>query len=101
MRLTSLTFASVFLIASLGCRTRPNSVAVGSAPTEATSVGPVPGGVVVGYQRMNPYRNDPVALQDGYQAFQLVQLLRLPWRTRRRRHGPQLARQCLALWQQG
>jgi cytochrome c oxidase cbb3-type subunit III len=70
MRLISLTLTSVFLIAGLGCRdNRPNSVAVGSAPTEATSVGPVPGGVVVGYQRLNPYGNDPVALQDGYRLF--------------------------------
>ena len=42
--------------------------------------------------------NDPVALQDGRQALQLVQLLRLPWRPRGRRHGSEPARQRLALW---
>jgi cytochrome c oxidase cbb3-type subunit III len=69
MRLSSLFLSGAFLIALLGCRNSPDSVAVGSAPTEATSVGPVPGGVVVGYQRINPYHIDPVALQDGYRLF--------------------------------
>jgi cytochrome c oxidase cbb3-type subunit III len=69
MRWQWLIYISILAPMVIGCRSQHDSVAVGSAPTEATSVGPVPGGVVVDYQRVNPYHDDSVAQQDGYRLF--------------------------------
>ncbi len=54
-----------------GCHNGPGSrsAAEGAAVPVPTTVGPVPGGVETAHYRMNPYTNDPVALQDGQRLF--------------------------------
>lgn len=61
-------------LAATSCNGTPRSAAQGSEAPIPTNVGPVPGAVVPANlastnARINPYSNDPVALQNGWRLF--------------------------------
>ncbi|HKO11938.1 MAG TPA: cytochrome c [Acidobacteriaceae bacterium] len=62
-----LTACSALL--AMGCNSSQGPVARGAAPATPTTVGPVPGGVSEPEVHLNPYGNDPVAIQDGRRLF--------------------------------
>lgn len=64
-----LSTATVTVLLAAGCHSAPRSVAVGSEAPIPTEVGPVPGGVAMAHQRVDPYLNDPVALENGWRLF--------------------------------
>lgn len=70
MRLCFLpVFAACFALLAMGCNSSQGPVARGAAPATPTTVGPVPGGVSEPEVHLNPYGNDPVAIQDGRRLF--------------------------------
>lgn len=71
-RLGILLLAGSLLTLSFGCRNVPTktSIAAGGPATTTDPVGPVPGASMAAmHYRINPYSNDPVALQDGRRLF--------------------------------
>lgn len=63
----TVTLAAMMLTA--GCRgVHPSAPAADGFP-HATNVGPIPGDVTVTNAKVNPYLNDPVALQEGERLF--------------------------------
>lgn len=68
VRLLLVAAAGSALIA-LGCNSSQGPVARGAQPATPTTVGPVPGGVSEPEVHLNPYGNDPVAIQDGRRLF--------------------------------
>lgn len=69
MRLFMLLLAASLVACAAGCRKHPTSVAAGGPALATDPVGPVPGAIHEIHFRVNPYTNDPVALQDGRRLF--------------------------------
>ncbi len=70
MRLTVLiSTTAVTLLLTTGCRYEPRSAAAASEAPIPTSVGPVPGAGKPVNLPVDPYINDPVALQNGWRLF--------------------------------
>jgi cytochrome c oxidase cbb3-type subunit 3 len=71
MRIGLLLLASSLVACTDGCRraSTTTSVAADGAAITADPVGPIPGAVEAVQHSVNPYTNDPVALQDGRRLF--------------------------------
>ena len=58
------------LVALTGChRSQGSAVANEAAFPQSTNVGPIPGDVTVVHQTLDPYLQDPVAIQEGNRLF--------------------------------
>lgn len=71
MRIGILLLATSLVACTGGCRraSTTTSVAVNGPAMTANPVGPIPGAVEMVQHSVNPYTNDPVALQDGRRLF--------------------------------
>ena len=64
-----LCTATVVISVATGCHRASRSAAAGSEAPIPTAVGPIPGDVATSDARVDPYINDPVALQNGRRLF--------------------------------
>lgn len=69
MRMAWIAAVGAAMCLTAGCNGTSSPVAAGAAPSVPTNVGPVPGPPGPPVERVNPYANDPVALQDGRRLF--------------------------------
>jgi len=70
MRLALCFCSLALMLTTEGCqRLMSSSAPAGSEAPVPTAVGPIPGNPASVQARLNPYANDPVALQDGRRLF--------------------------------